>query len=75
MWYEETNIGSPQSGNEILPSYLCCMVAKYASIYSDNSKENDRNIDFADNYEGVQYMEDLFLDALHTIENYNIEEK
>lgn len=71
LWNESTNMGSPKNGNELVTAYLCCMIAKYISCYSTDDNEcNDMG--FVEDYDGELYMEDLFLDALRTIENCNI---
>lgn len=69
--HEDTSIGVPVNDDEILISYLSCIIAKYVPCYShsyNNCKyENvDRTVDFR----GTKYMEDLFLDALLKIYMY-----
>ena len=65
-----------QNSDEIVACYICCEIAKYTAIYNcKDSEENESietNLGYADDYSGQLYMEDLFLDALHTVENYNI---
>lgn len=67
-YFKETN-------NEIIASYICCLIAKYTAIYNCKDPEENENIEtnlgYADDYSGQLYMEDLFLDTLHTVENYS----
>lgn len=72
LFSEETSMGRPDSADEILISYLCCQIAKYIMIYSNNN-EDDRNLGYADDFAGKLYMEDLFLEVLHIIDNYRKE--
>lgn len=66
-----------QNLDEIVACYICCEIAKYTAIYNcKDSEENEDieiNLGYADDYSGQLYMEDLFLDVLHTVENYNIQ--
>lgn len=75
LWYEETNMGTPDKADEIIPAYLCCEIAIHVSIASDHGDCEARKIGHICDYNGDRYMEDLFLEALHTIENCNINEK
>lgn len=65
LFYEETNLGFPDSADEILISYLCCKIAEYVPTIS-HLKERSESYDSED-YEGKWYMEDLFLMALYNI--------
>lgn len=51
------------------PSYVCCTVAKYTSIYSYQDIDDYRNLEYPYDFTGTLYMEDLFLDALFYLEN------
>lgn len=65
LFYEETNLGFPDSADEILISYLCCKIAEYVPTIS-HLKERSELYD-SEGYEGKWYMEDLFLIALYNI--------
>lgn len=67
---EETSLGVPINGDEILISYLSCIIAKYVPIHSYNETKFE-NIGYVDDYQGNLYMEDLFLDALFNIYIYD----
>lgn len=64
-----------QKSDEIVACYICCEIAKYTAIYHYKAPEKNEDIEinlgYADDYSGQLYMEDLFLDVLHTVENYN----
>lgn len=69
LMYEDTSFGTPASSNDdILISYLECIIAKYVPYYS-HLRENCKfeNIGYSDDFQGTKYMEDLFLDALFNI--------
>lgn len=68
--HENTSMEVPTESDEILISYLSCIIAKYTSIYSYN-KQKFENIVYVDDYQANLYMEDLFLDALFNIYVYN----
>lgn len=70
LMHENTSMGVPTESDEILISYLSCIIAKYTSIYSYN-KQKFENIGYVDDYQGSLYMEDLFLDALFNIYVFN----
>ena len=72
LFLEQTDKGSAADGLEIIASYLCCMVAKYVSIYSHKDANKKEDIGCPEDFQGKEYMEDLFLDALYTMENYNV---
>lgn len=65
-----TNVGSAVgSKEEIVISYLCCIIATYVPIYY-NSKfyRDNENEDYVDCYpEENLYMEDIFLNALYKL--------
>lgn len=67
-----------QNSDEIVACYICCEIAKYTAIYNCNDPEENGNIEtnlgYADDYSDQLYMEDLFLEVLHTVENYSIKE-
>lgn len=67
-------LGFFQQNDEIIASYICCRIAivtaRYNYAISDEIKTG-----YACNYNGQRYMEDLFLDTLHTVEYYNIVKK
>lgn len=64
-----------QDSDEIIACYICCEIAKYTAIYnckdSEENKNTETNLGYACDYSGKLYMEDLFLDTLHTVENYS----
>ncbi len=64
-------LGFFQQDNEIVASYICCRIAIVTALYhytiSDEIKTG-----YARDYIGQKYMEDLFLDTLHTVEYHNI---
>ncbi|MGN8774361.1 hypothetical protein [Candidatus Weimeria sp. HCP3S3_B5] len=70
LFAESTDNGSAQDGDEIIVSYLCCVVAKYVSIYA-HGNDKIQETGNVDDFSGKLYMEDLFLDALNTMETYN----
>lgn len=71
LFAEHTNMGSAQDGEEIIASYLCCVVAKYVSVYASKDNNKKENVGCPEDYQGVRFMEDMFLDALHSMEIYN----
>ena len=71
LFAEQTNMGSAQNDSELITSSLCCVVAKYVSIYANKNDDEKSNIGCPEDYQGELFMEDMFLDALHTMENYN----
>ena len=65
---EDTSIGVPVKDDEILISYLSCIIAKYALCYSNSCGDcKYEHIGCTDGFQGTKYMEDLFLDALLNI--------
>ena len=66
LMQEETNMGIPVGDDEILMSYLSCVVAKFVSI-NDANKSEYEHIGYVDDFQGERYMEDAFLDALYNI--------
>ena len=62
---ESTSIGIPIDINtdEILISYLSCMISKYVACYSHSNGKYE-NIGCVEDFQGERYMEDLFLEAL-----------
>lgn len=71
LFAEQTNMGSAQDDDEIIASVLCCIVAKYVSIYANKDNGRKENIGCPEDYQGERFMEDMFLDALYSMENYN----
>lgn len=71
LMYEDTNFGIPVDDDDILISYLECVIAKYVPYYS-HLRENCKfeNVGYSDDFQGTKYMEDLFLDALLNIYIY-----
>ena len=72
---EATSLGVPVAGPEILICYLSCIIAERIPHYlrCDNNEEGDnKNVGFVDDYMGTKYMEDLFLEALHSISVYGV---
>lgn len=65
-----------KNSDEIVACYICCEIAKYTAIYNckdpEENEVNEINLGYVCDYSGQLYMEDLFLDVLHTVENYNI---
>lgn len=71
LMYEDTSIGVPVSDDEILISYLSCIIAKYVSCYSHSYDDcKYENVGCTEDFQGTKYMEDLFLDALLNIYMY-----
>lgn len=71
LMYEVTSIGVPVNDDEILISYLSCIIAKYASCYSHSYDDcRYENVGCTEDFQGTKYMEDLFLDALLNIYMY-----
>lgn len=70
LWMEPTSMGSPDSADEILPSYLCCIIAEHAASYSGHEPACE-NIGYVCDYNGVLYMEDIFLRALYELDIYS----
>lgn len=66
LFYGLTNKCAPNSADEIVTSYLCCIVAKYVVIYNLNAPDNFESGCVCD-FIGDRYMEDLFLEALYEI--------
>lgn len=65
---ENTSIGVPVNDDEILISYLSCIIAKYASCYSHSCDYcKYEHIGCTEDFQGTKYMGDLFLDALLNI--------
>ena len=77
LFSTETNLGIPGApGDDIIISYLCCVIAEYVPIYSECGNEHsDQSVGYVDDYSGELRMEDLFLKALFSIaihcENFN----
>jgi len=80
-----TDLGSARGGEEIVIDYLECLIAKYVPIYLyKHSPEYEKEIDNGNAIENVgyycdyfaykddYYMEDLFLEALLTLNVYTI---
>lgn len=64
-----------QQSDEIIASYICCLIAKYSAIYNHIKKDNEENLGHDCDYNGDRFMEDLFLDTLNTVEHYILERK
>lgn len=68
-------LGYFQQSDEIIASYICCLIAKYSAIYNHIETDNEENLGYDCDYNGERFMEDLFLDALNTVEHYITERK
>lgn len=68
-------LGYFQQSDEIIASYICCLIAKYSAIYNQTKTNDERNLGYDCDYNGNRYMEDLFLDTLNTVEHYITERK
>lgn len=66
-------LGYFQQNDEIIASYICCLIARYTAIYNYEECETDEeiNLGYDGDYNGTRYMEDIFLDALNTVEHYH----
>lgn len=64
-----------QSCDEIIASYICCLIAKNTAIFNQNESDMVDDKICACDYTGPLFMEDLFLDTLYTVENYIISKK
>lgn len=64
-------LGLFQQSKEIVAAYICCRIAIITADYNYNLVD-DFKVGYVDDYSGEQYMEDLFLKALYTVENYNV---
>ena len=64
-----------QQSDEIIASYICCLIAKYSAIYNHIETDNGANLGYDCDYNGDRFMEDLFLDTLNTVEHYITERK
>ena len=73
LFSEQTSLGAANNGDEIITSYLACLVATYAVMYNCNPYKEDLELGFVEDYQGQKYMEDLFLESLHIAENYSKE--
>lgn len=71
LFAEHTNMGSAQNNGEIIASFLCCVIAKYVSIYANKGNNRKENVGCPEDYQGERFMEDMFLDALYSMEIYN----
>lgn len=71
---ESTSLGIPVVDDEILICYLCCIIAKYIPCYLNKNQEIYKNTGYVCDYNGIWYMEDAFLNALHSITVYGINE-
>lgn len=76
LMYEPTNMGVPVETDEIIMSYLCCKIAEQSVLCEDISDEerdkiNGKQLGYSEDFQGEWYMEDIFLLALHIIENYS----
>ena len=66
LFCESTSMGRPDMGDEVIISYLCCMIAKYAICYNVKPRD-DFESGYVCDFSGQRYMEDLFLEALYEI--------
>lgn len=66
-------LGYFQQNDEIIASYICCLIARYTAIYNYTECESDKeiNLGYDCDYNGPRYMEDMFLDALNIVEHYH----
>ena len=66
-------LGSFQQSDGIIRSYICCLIARYTAIFNYITCESDKkvNLGYDRDYSGKRYMEDMFLDALNTVEHYH----
>ena len=64
-------LGFFQKNDEIVASYICCRIAIVTAWYNYITSDEIKT-GYACDYNGQRYMEDLFLEALHTVEYYNI---
>lgn len=62
-------LGYFQQNDEIIASYICCLIAKYSVIYNHIETDNEENLGYDCDYSGDRFMEDLFLDTLSTVEH------
>ncbi len=69
---EPTSLGIPVEADEILICYLCCVIAEYVPCYLNKNQEIYENTGYVSDYNGIRYMEDSFLNALHSITIYGI---
>lgn len=60
-----------RQSDEIIASYICCRIAIVTALHN-YTPSNGVKIGYVCDYNGQRYMEDLFLDALHTVEYYNV---
>lgn len=67
---EPTSLGIPVEADEILICYLCCIIAEYVPCYLNKNQEIYENTGYICDYNGIRYMEDAFLTALHSITIY-----
>lgn len=67
---ELTSLGIPVEADEILICYLCCIIAEYVPCYLNKNQEIYENTGYVCDYNGIRYMEDVFLTALHSITIY-----
>ena len=83
-----TDLGSARGGQEIVMDYLECLIAKYVPIYLYKHKpEYEEELEKGNAIENIgyycdyfafkddYYMEDLFLEALLTLNVYTIKDK
>ena len=64
---EKTNLGEPLKANEIVTCYLCCIIAEYVPCFLYKRQKLYKNTGDECDYTGTRYMEDAFLNALHSI--------
>lgn len=67
---EPTSLGIPIEAKEILICHLCCVIAEYVPCYLNKNHEIYENTGYVCDYNGIRYMEDAFLTALHSITIY-----
>lgn len=68
-------LGYFQQSDELIASYICCLIAKYSAIYNHIETDNEENLGYDCDYNGDRFMEDLFLDTLNIVEHYITEKK
>lgn len=73
LLHEKTSLGVPSNDDEILICYLCCVIAENVPCYLNRKNTSYENVGVVCDYSGQQYMEDMFLKALHSITIYGVD--
>lgn len=66
-----------KEGDYLKTGTICCLIAKYTikcnynELINTNEKAQTPDSENVNDYNGPKYMEDLFLETLHIVENYN----